>query len=121
MDPLSTFGLPLLLLALTLVFGLWVSKAGKPYNGLLFNFHKLIALAAVIYFSLRFYPLVRIFGLSLLVPALLTAAGICVLGLFASGALMSAGKLDYERLLLSHRVAPVLLVLALAGAIYLLA
>jgi hypothetical protein len=34
---------------LTVAFGLWLSRTGKPYNGVLFNIHKLIALGVVIF------------------------------------------------------------------------
>ncbi len=37
------------LFGLTLAFGVWLSQAGKPYNPVLFNIHKLTALAAVIF------------------------------------------------------------------------
>jgi len=48
MDTPSKFTLPGILFILTLAFGFWLSSAGKPYNGFLFNFHKLIALSGVV-------------------------------------------------------------------------
>lgn len=120
MDLTANFGLPVLLLVLTLAFGLWVSQAGKPYNGLLFNIHKLIALGAVIYFSMRFFPALKVASQVVLLSVLLAAAGLCVLALFVSGALMSAGKLDYQRMLFTHRAALAPLVICIASAVYLL-
>ena len=48
MNILYPFAAPGGLFILTLVFGFWVSRLGKPYNGVLFNVHKLIALGALV-------------------------------------------------------------------------
>ena len=37
MDITSKFITPGIVFLLTLVFGFWLSNAGKPYNGILFN------------------------------------------------------------------------------------
>jgi hypothetical protein len=58
-------------------------------------------------------------GSPLLVIALVVA-GLCVVALFASGAMISIGKLDYTLTLTIHRVAPVLLVIAAGMIGYLL-
>jgi hypothetical protein len=56
METLSKFTLHGILFALTFAFGFGSSRAGKPYNGLLFNAHKLIALGAV---DWQFYKFIR--------------------------------------------------------------
>ena len=113
MDILSQIFLPILLLVLTLVSGFRLSHAGRPYNGIFFNTHKLLALGAVIISVMRFY---RMPG----VPGLLIIAAACAVALFASGALMSAGKADHRLLLTTHRIATAALVLASALVVYLL-
>lgn len=120
MEPVNRFTIPGILFILTLAFGLWLSKIGKPYNGLLFNVHKLIALGAVV---LAIFQLTQI--PNLLTPFLLVAVGLllaalAVIALFVSGAMMSAGKLDYALMLTIHRVAPVVLAIGCALALYLL-
>jgi hypothetical protein len=35
--------------------GFWLSRSGKPYNGIIFNIHKLIALTAVVLFVITLY------------------------------------------------------------------
>ncbi len=112
--------LPGSLYLLTLVFGFWLSRAGKPYNNLLFNIHKLIALGAVVLVVIWFWPMPRPVDSLALLVGLLVVAALCVIALFASGALMSAGKLDYALMLTIHRIAPVLLTIALGLVIYLL-
>jgi hypothetical protein len=120
LETLSKFTLPSILFALTLAFGFGLSHAGKPYNGLLFNVHKLIALGAVVLAVARLASLPRpVDSLALIVGLLVIAAG-CVLALFASGALMSAGKLDDALMLTIHRVAPGGLAICCALALYLL-
>ena len=119
MDAFSKFTLPGLLLMLTMAFGFWLSHTGKPYNGLLFNLHKLIALGAVVYTAIQ---VSKVFepadSLTLLIVLLVVA--VCIVALFASGALMSMGKLDYTLTLTIHRIAPVVLVITLGVAVYLL-
>lgn len=118
MDILSRFFTPILLFILTLAFGFWLSKVGKPYNRALFNIHKLVALGAVILAAIQISKMDTA-GSPLLVAAL-AAGGVCVAALFTSGALMSMGKLNYILALTIHRIAPVLLVIAAGTAIYLL-
>jgi len=117
---LSEFLLPGIAFVLTLAFGFWVSHAGKPYNGLLFNVHKLIALGAVVATVIQLVKLLKGVDTLVFVIVLLVAAALCVIALFASGALMSMGKLDYALMLTVHRVAPVVLVIAMIIAILML-
>lgn len=109
------------LFGLTLAFGVWLSHAGKPYNSMLFNIHKLTALAAVIAAGVT----VRHLGSGLDVEALALAAivltGLLVLGLFVSGALLSIGKPNGVAALIVHRAAPLPVILSTLAAIYLLA
>jgi hypothetical protein len=118
MDTISKFPLLIVLFLLTVAFGFWLSKVGKPYNGALFNVHKLIALGAVVFAVIQISK-TGIAGSPLLVVALILA-GLCVVALFASGALMSIGKLGYALTLTIHRIAPVVLVIAAGTVIYLL-
>jgi hypothetical protein len=109
-----------LLFTLTLVLGLWLSRNGKPYNSILFNVHKLAALGAVILASVQFYNFNKAEGLSALLVILILFAAGCVIGLFFSGAMMSLDQLNYAVMRAIHRAAPVLLVVIMAAAIYLL-
>jgi hypothetical protein len=120
MDMLSKFFTPGVFFLLTLGFGLWLSLTGKPYNGILFNIHKLIALGAVIITGIQVSKNLHSVDSQALIVALLILAGICVVALFASGALMSMEKLSYEVMLTIHRVAPILAAIAMATVVYLL-
>ena len=120
MDTLSKFAFPGILLALTLAFGFWLSSAGKPYNGLLFNVHKLVALGGVIYTGWRFSQWLNGVNIPVALTVLLVAVVLCVIALFASGGLLSVGKLDYAWMLTTHRVGLAALVVMLGAVVYLL-
>lgn len=121
MDITSRFVTPGIVFLLTLVFGFWLSRSGKPYNGILFNIHKLIALGVVILTVIQIYSLLNGSQLQTMLVVSLIITGICVVALFASGAFMSIGNLNYQIMKTIHNVAPVLLVIALALTIYLFA
>lgn len=120
MNILSRFVIPGIAFILTLAFGLWLSRLGRPYNGLLFNVHKLIALAAVIVTVVQLVGIFKGTDLPAISIVLLTLAGLGAVALFVSGALMSAGKIDHALLHTIHRVALAVLVIALPSAVFLL-
>ncbi len=120
MDTLSKFTFPGVLFGLTLAFGFWLSHAGKPYNGVLFNIHKLAALGAVVLTVMQFWRMPGPIDSVALIIGLLIVAALSVLALFISGALMSAGKLDYALMLTIHRLVLPILVIVLGLVLYLL-
>ena len=117
---LSKFTAPGILLLLTLAFGVWLSLSGKPYNGILFNIHKLVALSAVIVTVIQLYQLFKGTQLQVSPLVLFIAAGLCVVALFFTGAMLSAGKLDYQMMLAIHRITLIFLAIVMALSIYLL-
>ncbi len=120
MHSLYQFAVPGSLFILTLAFGFWLSRVGRPYNGVLFNVHKLIALGTVVVTAIQMVELLRNAETQALVIVLLVVAVLCVIAIFASGALMSAGELNYALMLTIHKVAPILLVLCCALVLYFL-
>jgi hypothetical protein len=105
---------------LTLVFGFWLSRRGRPYNGLLFNIHKLIALASVILAATRIYQLLKPLDIQAPIAILLVISALSVVALFLSGALMSANQGEYRTIKLIHNASPFILVLSAACTAYLL-
>ncbi len=108
MHILDQFIIPVGLFILTLLFGFWLSHTGKPYNGILFNFHKLLALGSVVFACIQSYKNLQ--ALSWLLIILLAVIALSIIALFISGALMSAEKLDYNLMLIIHRMASAVLV-----------
>ncbi len=105
---------------LTLVFGVWLSFVGKPYNGILFNIHKLIALGGVILAAWQIAHILKSGSYPAVLPILLVVAALCVIGLFVSGALMSAGKLNHTVMLTVHRIGLATMAIVAALTVYLL-
>jgi hypothetical protein len=120
MEVISSFFNPIFCFLLTLVFGYWLSRRGKPYNGLLFNVHKLVALAMVILSVLEVYKAFTVLDPATLTILLLVIAALSVIALFASGALMSANKGEYRVMKLIHTISPFILLIAMGYAINLL-
>ncbi len=105
---------------LVYVFGFWVSTLGKPYHGLLFNLHKLIALGAVILGVIRVSNLLKDANIQFVMIALAAVCVLCIVVLFATGALMSVGRLRHAPLLIIHRIALTALPLAVTSMLYFL-
>ena len=101
---LSKLLLPAILFVLTLGFGLWLSLMGRPYNGLLFNIHKLLALGAVVLAGVQVYALMKAAPLAVGSTLLTAAAALGVLALFFSGAMLSMGRMEHTLALMIHRV-----------------
>lgn len=121
METTSKFFMPGLLLLLTLAFGLWLSVLGKPYNGLLFNVHKLAALAAVVLAAIQTWNLLKGAGVQPIAFALVAVCVLCVIALFTTGAFMSVGNLPHAPLLTIHRIALTILPFASVGTVYVMA
>ncbi len=111
-----------LVLVFTLLTGFLLSRLGRPYNGLVFNVHKLIALAAVIYLGISINQVRGSIPVNAAVWGLVGLAGLFFLSLFVSGAILSIGKpADVVAVMRTiHRVIPYLAVISLAAAVTLL-
>jgi len=120
MGAISKFTNPGIGFVLTLVFGFWLARVGKPYNGLLFNIHKLIALGAVILAITQMYNLLKGSQMQTLLIVSIIVVVVGVVALFASGAFMSIGNVHYQTMKIIHYVGPVLVVMGMLFAIYLL-
>ena len=120
MEIASKFIAPGIVFLLTLVFGFWLNNSGKPYNGILFIIHKLIALGAVVATAMQIYNIFKVMGSQSPIVILVILAAICVVALFASGAFLSIGNLNYQLMKTIHNIAPVLMVNAMALTIHFL-
>lgn len=109
-----------LLYLFTILTGLWLSYSGKPLNTLLFNTHKLIALASVIFTVIVIHNLHKNVEIRIVTLTLIIATGLFILVLFISGALLSFEKPAYKIILTIHSITPILTVITTAATIYLL-
>jgi hypothetical protein len=109
------------LFVLTLLSGLWVSNAGKPYNTWIFGFHKIFAMAAVIILGMRVVSLYKTLDIqSMILIAAIIAAALLLLALIVSGSLLSLDITLSGLSLKIHQIAPLVAVAASAITIYLL-
>ena len=120
MDAILKFNTPIIIFLLTLASGVWLSHSGKPLNTVIFTIHKLIALAAVVITSMQIYNIFKNMEIQSILITLVIVAGLCVLALFVSGALMSVGLQVYDLLLNIHKMAMVLIAASMALIIYIL-
>lgn len=103
----------------TLVTGILLHARGNPYQVVLFTFHKLLALAAVVAVAASTAGAPR--G-ALTHPAFIASGLVAVTAgaaLFISGALLSRGRFDQGDMLLVHRAAMAILTLAAPIALFL--
>lgn len=109
-----------LLFAAIFASGYWLSRSGKPYSGILFNTHKLIALTAVVFLAIMFYQAHRMTTLSTTDLAAGVVTGLIFAGLFTTGSLLSIAKPMPAIVLGVHQVIPYLAVLSTALSLFLL-
>jgi len=120
MDFFKLMFLPGFLFLIIIGFGLWVRKVGKPYNGLLFNIHKLIALGAVILTGIRIFKLDPFATFPIMAILLFALAVLGVIGLFTTGTIMSIKDEVPKVALLIHRILPAVIFISMSISIYLI-
>jgi hypothetical protein len=101
--------------------GIWLSRSGKPLNGLIVTVHKLIALAAGIFMIITLYRMNQATALAATELIAALVAGLSFLGMAVSGGLLSTGKPTPPAILRLHQVVSVVTVLSTAVTLYLLA
>lgn len=104
-----------------LILGIWLTLAGKPYNGLLLTVHKLIALATVIFIGVTVYSLRTGVRLNTVELIAVITTGVLFFAAIISGGLSTTDKLAYPAIVLIHRITTFLSIVATAATLYLLA
>lgn len=100
--------------------GFWLTRGGKPYGMLLFNVHKLIALASVIFLGITVQRVSQAAALQPLQILAVVVSGLLFIGMFVTGGLLSVEK-EFPGFVRSlHHVLPYLTVLSSGAALYLL-
>ena len=109
----ASLWVPLLLFLITTAFGFWVSRAGRPYHSVLFNFHKLVALVGVVLAALRVKTNFPVEGHHGWLITLLAGAGISSVMLFITGAVMSIREDEPGLARFFHRAGSVMILICL--------
>ena len=100
--------------------GLWLNRTGKPFNGILLNVHKLIALGTGIFLIVIIYWIGQAGGLSTVEWAAVIVTGVLFLATGIFGGLASIDRPMPTAIVILHRVMPFLTALATALTLYLL-
>lgn len=117
MTAFSEYGVSIVAFVGTIATGIWLGQLGRPLNGVLFTFHKLVALGAVLAVTIPIVGVLRNASAPTQAIVSLILGGTGVVALFASGAMIS---LNYTAAALSwiHRLAPVVVLGATVSAVY---
>jgi len=97
--------------------GIWLSRSGKPLNGLILTIHKLISLAAGVFLIITLYQMNHAAALGALELAAAVVTGLFFVGTVVFGGLLSTGKPMPAVILRMHQVMPFLTVLSAAVAL----
>lgn len=100
--------------------GLWLSRSGKPLNGIILTIHKLISLAAVVFLVITIYQINHAATLSAIGLIAGVVTGLFFLGTIIAGGLLSTGKPMPAAILTMHQITPFLTVLSTTVTLYLL-
>ena len=106
------------LFVLVFLFGFWLTRTGKPYNGIVLTIHKLIALAALAILAITIYRTAKQTELSAAIWIAGVASGLFFVVAIVSGGLLSTDKTLPPAIKLLHRVSPFLIVLSTAATPY---
>ena len=100
--------------------GIWLTRSGKPYNGIVLTVHKLISLAAAVLLGIFIYRTHQVAPLRTVELAAGVVTGSFFLDAVVSGGLLSIGKPMPGVILTMHRITPYLTVVSAAVTLYLL-
>ena len=95
--------------------GIWLSRSGKPLNGLILTIHKLIGLAAGVLLIISLVQMNQAAALGAMEIVAVVVAGLFFVGTVVFGGLLSTGKPVPGAILRMHQVTSVLTVVVTAG------
>jgi len=109
-----------MLFLIVFLSGFWLSRSGKPFNGIVLTLHKLISLAALVFLAINLYRTNQDAKLNTMELAAAAVTGLLFLGTIVSGGFLSTDKPLPARVLTLHRIAPFLTVLSTTVTLLLL-
>ena len=109
------------LFLLKFLFGVLLTRSGKPYSVVMLALHKIISLLTVVLIGMTVYNLRRDVGLIAVEVGAIIVTGLLFVLTIATGGLLSTDKPAHAAITIVHRVVPFLAVLFTAVTIYLVA
>jgi len=105
-------------LILSILSGAWLTHIGRPLNVVIMTIHKLISLGAVILTCVSIYLVDQAVVITAAEWINILIIGILFITLFASGAVLSGGKVLKGALLVAHKSFPFLSVICFIVLFY---
>lgn len=103
-----------LLLLFTIATGVWLHNLGRPLHSIMFTFHKLLALASVVFTAVVLYNVLKGPKIESILFILMIVTGLSMFTLFISGALLSIRNPANNTMLMIHNLTTILAVIATA-------
>lgn len=103
----------------TIISGIWLSKIEKPYNPLVFNIHKFIALAFIIYTIIISKGIYKTIQMNSILWILLILSGIFILLALISGGILSGKEEFLKSLSELHKISSAFALFSIIGWFYL--
>ena len=107
-----------ILIIFSIISGIWLSKIGRPLNGLIFSVHKIISLLAIVATGIVIYYSQQGIEINRTDLFLIFATGLVLLLSLISGFLLSFDKFVNDFLLYMHKFMPALIILFSILSIY---
>lgn len=99
--------------------GMWLTRSGKPYSGILVNVHKLISLAGVVLLALATRQQTRGGNLGSAQVVSIVVTGLLLVANIVTGGLASVDRTIPRAVLVAHRITPFVGLVAAAATVYL--
>ncbi len=100
-------------------FGIWLGRMKRPLNGIVFAFHKILSMGAVVLWVMNVIYLQSRVGLLITEWWLLGLTALFFLLAIISGALLSFERTSYTGAMITHRVSAILVFFAALLSMYL--
>jgi len=110
-----------LLYFMAIASGIWLSHTGKPLNPWILIIHLLIGLGTILFTSLVIWNLLQVETFSPGILVLAISLAVLVVGLIASGILLSFDRGYNNKFLRTHNITTILGIIVSSITIYLLA
>lgn len=106
---------------LAIASGIWLSHTGKPLNPVVLMIHISLGLGTVVFTSLVVWSLLQIETITAAIMILSISLGALIVGLVASGIILSFDRGNNNQYLRTHNITTILGIIVSTITIYLLA
>ena len=120
MDIISKIITAEILYFLAIIFGMWLSHHGKPFNKLMLFLHILIGLGTVVFSSMVMVEILQTRLITIQLVILVISLGLLIIGLIGSGIILSLDLDKDNNVLGVHNITTVLGIIATTLTIFLL-